>query len=127
LPSSASQPGPQQQVAKVHRHECGGIRVEPALAAVRQAVTTRVHVGVGQRVRGAAVVVLGEIRTEGKIPALYTRATLEPPIRLALSQAGYAIKRCGISPGRYRRLARCQTLTPWMSVSSGRSGSGNGP
>jgi hypothetical protein len=84
-------------VAKVHRHECGGVRVEPAIAAVRQAVTTRVHVGVGQRVRAAAVE-LGEVKADGDQPALYTRATLEPPIRLALSRAGYTIKRSGISP-----------------------------
>jgi hypothetical protein len=51
-------------VAKVFRHECGGIRVEPAIANVRQAVTARVHVAVGQQVRTAAVL-LGEVRTEG--------------------------------------------------------------
>jgi hypothetical protein len=86
-----------QPVAKVFRHECGGIRVEPAIASVRQAVTTRVHVGVGQQVR-AAPVLLGQVKTEGNIPALYTRATFEPPIRLALSQSGYTIKRSGNSP-----------------------------
>jgi hypothetical protein len=61
----ASQPGHQEQVAKVYRHECGGIRVEPAIAGVRQAVTTRVHVGVGQQVRAAEVLLLGEVRKEG--------------------------------------------------------------
>ena len=95
--SLASQLDGQEKVANVYRHECGGIRVEPAIAAVHQAVTTRVHVGVGQEVR-AAEVVLGEVRTEGDIPALYTRATREPAIRLALGRSGYTIRRCGIGP-----------------------------
>jgi hypothetical protein len=99
------------------RHE-HGIRVAPADAAVRRALTTRARFRAappGGHGRSVPVpVLLGLLEHEGGQPVLYTRPTLAPVVLRSLATAGRPVEVRGIAPRQLPppRLDRLAAINP---------------
>jgi hypothetical protein len=88
-------------VVTLWRHGAG-LRIEPPAPEALRALLAVAHRG-AQAPGGtyrvvAAPLLLGGVKVDGDMPALYTRPALEPVVRHALAAAGYRIERIGRPP-----------------------------